>query len=134
MDLIQKLLGWCRNLRENEIKAYLGLTIKNVLGIVPIYNDLQCQTTRDDGNILCLNVMCIINKPITATSAYGLDKKITSVNKKNFLVFNFGGCTFDVSLSTNEGGIFEVKATVGDTHLGGEDFENQMLITATSGN
>merc|ERR1719158_1572615 len=74
-----------------------------------------------------LNVMRIINEPTAAAIAYGLDKKATSVGEKNILIFDLGGGTFDVSLLTIEEGIFEVKATAGDTHLGGEDFDNRMV-------
>merc|ERR1719158_2376030 len=74
-----------------------------------------------------LNVMRIINEPTAAAIAYGLDKKATSVGEKNILIFDLGGGTFDVSLLTIEDGIFEVKATAGDTHLGGEDFDNRMV-------
>merc|ERR1719158_316302 len=74
-----------------------------------------------------LNVMRIINEPTAAAIAYGLDKKATSVGEKNILIFDLGGGTFDVSLLTIEEGIFEVKATAGDTHLGGEDFDNRVV-------
>merc|ERR1711897_38256 len=80
----------------------------------------------DSGIIAGLNVMRIINEPTAAAIAYGLDKKATSVGEKNILIFDLGGGTFDVSLLTIEEGIFEVKATAGDTHLGGEDFDNRM--------
>ncbi|KAG5240153.1 td1TL1 protein [Salix suchowensis] len=83
-------------------------------------------TTKDAGVIVGLNVMRIINEPTAAAIAYGLDKKATSVGEKNVLIFDLGGGTFDVSLLTIEDGIFEVKATAGNTHLGGEDFDNRM--------
>ncbi|KAH0878499.1 hypothetical protein HID58_065893 [Brassica napus] len=83
--------------------------------------------TKDAGVIAGLNVMRIINEPTAAAIAYGLDKKATSVGEKNVLIFDLGGGTFDVSLLTIEEGIFEVKATAGDTHLGGEDFDNRMV-------
>ncbi|KAH0886575.1 hypothetical protein HID58_062671, partial [Brassica napus] len=85
------------------------------------------QATKDAGVIAGLNVMRIINEPTAAAIAYGLDKKATSVGEKNVLIFDLGGGTFDVSLLTIEEGIFEVKATAGDTHLGGEDFDNRMV-------
>ena len=74
-----------------------------------------------------LEVMRIINEPTAAAIAYGLDKKSTSVGEANVLIFDLGGGTFDVSLLTIEEGIFEVKATAGDTHLGGEDFDNRLV-------
>ncbi|KAF2318729.1 hypothetical protein GH714_010350 [Hevea brasiliensis] len=108
-------------------EAYLGLTIKNAVVTVPAYfNDSQRQATKDAGVIAGLNVMRIINEP-TAAIAYGLDKKAGNVGEKNVLIFDLGGGTFDVSLLTIEEGIFEVKATAGDTHLGGEDFDNRMV-------
>ncbi|THU52807.1 hypothetical protein C4D60_Mb10t07830 [Musa balbisiana] len=85
------------------------------------------QATKDAGVIAGLNVMRIINEPTAAAIAYGLDKKAGSSGEKNVLIFDLGGGTFDVSLLTIEEGIFEVKATAGDTHLGGEDFDNRMV-------
>ncbi|KFK32679.1 hypothetical protein AALP_AA6G274700 [Arabis alpina] len=109
-------------------EAYLGTSIKNAVVTVPAYfNDSQRQATKDAGVIAGLNVMRIINEPTAAAIAYGLDKKATSVGEKNVLIFDLGGGTFDVSLLTIEEGIFEVKATAGDTHLGGEDFDNRMV-------
>nr|XP_024370395.1 probable mediator of RNA polymerase II transcription subunit 37e [Physcomitrium patens] len=109
-------------------EAYLGSTIKNAVVTVPAYfNDSQRQATKDAGVIAGLNVLRIINEPTAAAIAYGLDKKASSVGEKNVLIFDLGGGTFDVSLLTIEEGIFEVKATAGDTHLGGEDFDNRMV-------
>ncbi|KAL3579172.1 hypothetical protein D5086_020676 [Populus alba] len=109
-------------------EAYLGTAIKNAVVTVPAYfNDSQRQATKDAGVIAGLNVLRIINEPTAAAIAYGLDKKATSVGEKNVLIFDLGGGTFDVSLLTIEEGIFEVKATAGDTHLGGEDFDNRMV-------
>ncbi|XP_038991336.1 heat shock cognate 70 kDa protein 2-like [Hibiscus syriacus] len=85
------------------------------------------QATKDVGVIAGLNVMCIINEPTVTAIAYGLDKKATSVDKKNVLIFDLGGGIFYVSLLTIEEGIFEAKATAGDTHLGGENFDNRMV-------
>jgi heat shock protein 1/8 len=79
------------------------------------------------GTIASLNVIRIINEPTAAAIAYGLDKKAASTGEKNVLIFDLGGGTFDVSLLTIEEGIFEVKATAGDTHLGGEDFDNRLV-------
>ncbi|KAL7253978.1 hypothetical protein ACSBR1_008345 [Camellia fascicularis] len=109
-------------------EAYPGTTIKNAVVTVPAYfNDSQRQATKDAGVIADLNVMRIINEPTAAAIAYGLDKKAESSGEKNVLIFDLGGGTFDVSLLTIEEGIFEVKATAGDTHLGGEDFDNRMV-------
>jgi heat shock 70kDa protein 1/2/6/8 len=106
-------------------EAYLGREVKNAVITVPAYfNDSQRQATKDAGVIAGLNVMRIINEPTAAAIAYGLDKKGA---EKNVLIFDLGGGTFDVSLLTIEEGIFEVKATAGDTHLGGEDFDNRMV-------
>ena len=93
---------------------------------VPAYfNDSQRQATKDAGAIAGLNVLRIINEPTAAAIAYGLDKKTTG--ETNVLIFDLGGGTFDVSLLTIHDGIFEVKATAGDTHLGGEDFDNRRV-------
>ncbi|KAL6182039.1 hypothetical protein ACLB2K_043462 [Fragaria x ananassa] len=109
-------------------EAYLGTTVKNVVVTVPAYfNDYQRQATKDAGEIARLNVIRIINEPTAAAIAYGLDTKSTTVGGKNVLIFYLGGGTFDVSLLKIEEGIFEVKATSGDTHLGGEDFDNAMV-------
>jgi heat shock 70kDa protein 1/2/6/8 len=109
-------------------EAYLGSTINNAVVTVPAYfNDSQRQATKDAGVIAGLNVLRIINEPTAAAIAYGLDKKASSAGEKNVLIFDLGGGTFDVSLLTIEEGIFEVKATAGDTHLGGEDFDNRLV-------
>lgn len=109
-------------------EAFLGQTVKNAVVTVPAYfNDSQRQATKDAGLIAGLNVLRIINEPTAAAIAYGLDKKATSTREKNVLIFDLGGGTFDVSILTIEEGIFEVKATAGDTHLGGEDFDNRMV-------
>jgi L1 cell adhesion molecule like protein len=105
---------------------FLGGEIKNAVVTVPAYfNDSQRQATKDAGTIAGLNVMRIINEPTAAAIAYGLDKK--GGPEKNILIFDLGGGTFDVSLLTIDSGIFEVKATAGNTHLGGEDFDNRMV-------
>ncbi|KAL8242921.1 hypothetical protein R6Q59_013223 [Mikania micrantha] len=109
-------------------EAFLGQTIKNAVVTVPAYfNDSQRQATKDAGAISGLNVMRIINEPTAAAIAYGLDKKSTKRGEQNVLIFDLGGGTFDVSLLTIEEGIFEVKSTAGDTHLGGEDFDNRLV-------
>ena len=106
-------------------EAYLGKTVDNAVITVPAYfNDSQRQATKDAGAIAGLNVLRIINEPTAAAIAYGIDKK---GEEQNVLIFDLGGGTFDVSLLSIEEGIFEVKATAGDTHLGGEDFDNRMV-------
>merc|ERR1712130_572898 len=100
--------------------------MNNAVVTVPAYfNDSQRQATKDAGTIAGMNVMRIINEPTAAAIAYGLDKK--DAGEKNILIFDLGGGTFDVSILTIEDGIFEVKSTAGDTHLGGEDFDNRMV-------
>ena len=107
-------------------ESYLGGTVNNAVVTVPAYfNDSQRQATKDAGLIAGLNVLRIINEPTAAAIAYGLDKK--AEGERNVLIFDLGGGTFDVSLLTIEEGIFEVKATAGDTHLGGEDFDNRLV-------
>ena len=107
-------------------ESYLGGTVNNAVVTVPAYfNDSQRQATKDAGLIAGLNVLRIINEPTAAAIAYGLDKKTTG--ERNVLIFDLGGGTFDVSLLTIEEGIFEVKSTAGDTHLGGEDFDNRLV-------
>ena len=107
-------------------EAYLGKTVKDAVITVPAYfNDSQRQATKDAGAISGLNVLRIINEPTAAAIAYGLDKKSTV--ERNVLIFDLGGGTFDVSLLTIEEGIFEVKATNGHTHLGGEDFDHRLV-------
>jgi len=111
---------------KETAESYLGQTVTNAVVTVPAYfNDSQRQATKDAGVISGLNVLRIINEPTAAAIAYGLDKK--TVGERNVLIFDLGGGTFDVSLLTIEEGIFEVKATAGDTHLGGEDFDNRLV-------
>ena len=107
-------------------EAFLGKSVKSAVITVPAYfNDGQRQATKDAGSISGLNVLRIINEPTAAAIAYGLDK--TQDKKKNILIFDLGGGTFDVSLLTIDEGVFEVKATNGHTHLGGEDFDNSLV-------
>lgn len=106
-------------------EAYLGTEVTHAVVTVPAYfNDAQRQATKDAGAIAGLTVLRIINEPTAAAIAYGLDKKDT---EKNILVFDLGGGTFDVSLLTIDNGVFEVVATSGDTHLGGEDFDQRLI-------
>jgi L1 cell adhesion molecule like protein len=111
---------------KETAEAYLGKTVTDAVVTVPAYfNDSQRQATKDAGVISGLNILRIINEPTAAAIAYGLDKKVG--NERNVLIFDLGGGTFDVSILTIEDGIFEVKSTSGDTHLGGEDFDNRMV-------
>jgi len=113
---------------KETAEAYLGQTVKDAVITVPAYfNDAQRQATKDAGIISGLNVLRIINEPTAAAIAYGLDKKKANNKEKNILIFDLGGGTFDVSILSIDGGVFEVKATAGDTHLGGEDFDNRMV-------
>ena len=106
-------------------ETYLGKTVESAVITVPAYfNDSQRQATKDAGAIAGLNVLRIINEPTAAAIAYGIDKK---GEEQNVLIFDLGGGTFDVSLLSIDEGIFEVKSTAGDTHLGGEDFDNRMV-------
>lgn len=111
---------------KETAEAYLGKTVSEAVITVPAYfNDSQRQATKDAGAIAALNVLRIINEPTAAAIAYGLDKKVG--HERNVLIFDLGGGTFDVSILSIEDGIFEVKSTAGDTHLGGEDFDNRMV-------
>merc|ERR1712147_455091 len=106
-------------------EAYLGREVKHAVVTVPAYfNDAQRQATKDAGLISGLNVLRIINEPTAAAIAYGMDKK---QGEKNIIVFDLGGGTFDVSLLTIDNGVFEAVATAGDTHLGGEDFDQRVM-------
>jgi heat shock 70kDa protein 1/2/6/8 len=111
---------------KETAEAFLGKTVKDAVITVPAYfNDGQRQATKDAGAIAGLNVLRIINEPTAAAIAYGLDKK--GGEEKNVLIFHLGGGTFDVSLLTLEDGVFEVKATGGNAHLGGEDFDERLV-------
>jgi len=110
---------------KETAEAYLGKKVTHAVVTVPAYfNDAQRQATKDAGVIAGMNVMRIINEPTAAAIAYGMDKK---EGEKNVLVFDLGGGTFDVSLLTIDNGVFEVVATNGDTHLGGEDFDQRVM-------
>jgi len=114
---------------KETAEAHLGHSVKDAVVTVPAYfNDSQRQATKDAGVISGLNVLRIINEPTAAAIAYGLDKKRgNSSGESNVLIFDLGGGTFDVSILSIEDGIFEVKSTAGDTHLGGEDFDNRLV-------
>jgi len=110
---------------KETAEAYLGTKVTHAVVTVPAYfNDAQRASTKDAGTIAGLNVMRIINEPTAAAIAYGLDK---DEGEKNILVFDLGGGTFDVSLLTIDGGVFEVVSTNGNTHLGGEDFDQRVM-------
>lgn len=111
---------------KETAEAYLGMSVTNAVITVPAYfNDAQRQATKDAGVIAGLNVLRIINEPTAGAIAYGLDKK--NEGERNVLIFDLGGGTFDVSVLVIDNGVFEVKSTAGDTHLGGEDFDNRMV-------
>ncbi|GME97479.1 unnamed protein product [[Candida] boidinii] len=113
---------------KETAEAFLGTKVNDAVITVPAYfNDSQRQATKDAGLIAGLNVLRIINEPTAAAIAYGLDKKDSGAGEHNILIFDLGGGTFDVSLLSIDEGIFEVKATAGDTHLGGEDFDNRLV-------
>ena len=121
-EISSMILGHMKDIAE----SYLGSEVKNAVITVPAYfNDAQRQATKDAGVIAGLNVLRIINEPTAAAIAYGLEKKATI--EQNILIFDLGGGTFDVSLLTIDEGIYEVKATAGDTHLGGEDFDTRLV-------
>merc|ERR1711936_897776 len=112
---------------KETAESYLGQEVKDAVVTVPAYfNDSQRQATKDAGVIAGLNIIRIINESTAAAIAYGLDKK-KDEKESNVLIFDLGGGTFDVSILSIDDGIFEVKSTAGDTHLGGEDFGNRMV-------
>eukprot|EP01147_Barroeca_monosierra_P007376 gene7379-514_t len=120
-EISAMVLGKMKEVAED----YLGKKVTHAVITVPAYfNDAQRQATKDAGTIAGLNVMRIINEPTAAAIAYGLDKK---EGEKNVLVFDLGGGTFDVTLLTIDNGVFEVLSTNGDTHLGGEDFDQRVM-------
>jgi len=115
------ILGKMKEVAE----GYLGEKVSNAVVTVPAYfNDAQRAATKDAGTIAGLNVLRVVNEPTAAALAYGLDK---GDQERNIIVYDLGGGTFDVSLLSVEEGVFEVRATAGDTHLGGEDFDNRVM-------
>lgn len=117
---------------KQTAEAFVGQRVRDAVVTVPAYfNDAQRQATKDAGEIAGLNVLRIVNEPTAAAIAYGLDakekNKHASGQEKHILVFDMGGGTFDVSILTITDAVFEVRATAGDPHLGGEDFDNRML-------
>merc|ERR1712072_13885 len=120
----EEVSGMILTKMKETAENYLGKEVKHAVITVPAYfNDAQRQSTKDAGTISGLNVLRIINEPTAAAIAYGLDKK----SEQNILVYDLGGGTFDVSLLTIDNGVFEVVATNGDTHLGGEDFDQRVM-------
>jgi len=117
---------------KQTAEAYLGQEVKSAVITVPAYfNDAQRQATKDAGAIAGLNVLRIINEPTAAAIAYGLDK-VGDGKARNVLIFDCGGGTHDLSVLTIDDGVFEVRATAGDTHLGGEDFDNALVDYCTA--
>merc|ERR1719370_2351629 len=110
---------------KQTAETYLGQEISHAVVTVPAYfNDAQRQATKDAGTIAGMTVLRIINEPTAAAIAYGLDKQN---RETNIVVYDLGGGTFDVSLLTLDEGVFEVVATDGDTHLGGQDFDQRVM-------
>jgi L1 cell adhesion molecule like protein len=113
---------------KETAEAYLGEKVTDAVVTVPAYfNDAQRKATKDAGTIAGLNILRIINEPTAAAMAYGLEKSTPGEGEKNVLIFDLGGGTFDVSVLAIDDGVFEVKSTSGDTHLGGEDFDNRLV-------
>ena len=112
---------------KETAETYLGEKVTKAVVTVPAcFNDYQRQATKDAGVTAGLNVLRVTNEPTAPAIAYGLDKKSSS-EEKNILIFDLGGGTFDLLILSIDGGVFEVKATAGDTHLGGEDFNNRLV-------
>jgi len=122
----EQISGMVLSNMKKIAENYLGHEVINAVVTVPAYfNDAQRQATKDAGQIAGLNVLRIINEPTAAAIAYGLNK--ISEAERNVLIYDTGGGTTDLSLLSIDGGLFEVKATAGDTHLGGEDFDNVLV-------
>jgi len=121
-EISAMVLGKMKEVAE----SYLGEKVTNAVVTVPAYfNDAQRAATKDAGTIAGLNVLRVVNEPTAAALAYGLDK--TDKEERHILVYDLGGGTFDVSILTIDGGVFEVLSTAGDTHLGGEDFDQRVV-------
>jgi molecular chaperone DnaK (HSP70) len=112
---------------KETAESFLGESVQHAVVTVPAYfNDAQRQATKDAGVIAGLKIERVLNEPTAAAIAYGLDNA-NNTKEENILVFDLGGGTFDVTLLTIDNGVFEVKATAGDTHLGGEDFDQRLM-------
>jgi L1 cell adhesion molecule like protein len=123
-EISAMVLTKCRDLAEK----FLGQPVKRAVVTVPAYfNDAQRNATKAAGRIAGMDILRIINEPTAAALSYGMDNKVKDGKALNVLIFDLGGGTFDVSILTIEGGIFTVKATGGDTRLGGEDFDNNLV-------
>ena len=121
----EEISGMVLRKMKDIAETYLGCPVKHAVVTVPAYfNDAQRQATKDAGRIAGLNVERVINEPTAAAIAYGLDKQD---HEENILVFDLGGGTFDVTLLSIDHGVFEVRATSGNTHLGGEDFDQRLM-------
>lgn len=120
-EISAMVLGKMKEIAE----SYLGKTVTHAVVTVPAYfNDAQRQATKDAGTIAGLTVLRVVNEPTAAAIAYGLDK---TGDERQIVVYDLGGGTFDVSLLSIDNGVFEVLATAGDTHLGGEDFDHRVM-------
>ncbi|KAG9536823.1 hsp70-like protein C, partial [Aureobasidium melanogenum] len=120
-EVSSMILGKMKEVAE----SYLGEKVTNAVVTVPAYfNDAQRAATKDAGTIAGLNVLRVVNEPTAAALAYGLDK---TGEERQIIVYDLGGGTFDVSILTVDDGVFEVQATAGDTHLGGEDFDQRVM-------
>ena len=123
----QEISAFILEKMKKTAESYLGKEVKNAVITVPAYfNDAQRQATKDAGMICGLNVLRIINEPTAAAIAYGLDQKCEQ--EKHIIIYDVGGGTLDVTLLSLDDGIFEVKSTSGDTHLGGEDFDKNVMF------
>lgn len=123
---MEEISGMVLSKMKSIAEDYLGEPVTHAVVTVPAYfNDAQRQATKDAGTIAGLNILRIVNEPTAAAIAYGLDK---TDGEKQILVYDLGGGTFDVSVLSIEGGVFEVMATAGDTHLGGEDFDHKLVL------
>ena len=122
----QEISAFILEKMKSIAESYIGKSVKNAVITVPAYfNDAQRQATKDAGAICGLNVLRIINEPTAAAIAYGLDQKHDG--ERHIIIYDVGGGTLDVTLLSIDDGIFEVKATSGDTHLGGEDFDRNLM-------
>jgi molecular chaperone DnaK (HSP70) len=121
----EEISGMILRKMKETAESFLGTTVTHAVVTVPAYfNDAQRQATKDAGKIAGLTIERVINEPTAAAIAYGLDKRD---REENILVFDLGGGTFDVTLLSIDNGVFEVLATAGDTHFGGQDFDQRLM-------